>query len=306
MTASLQNSFTPVNSARALVEHLGLLMQVPADVRCIAADRLGWTPGTGQTDRTCIDRGTALMVTLRAGYGAGVGFASAESASPAENVRQWARWSLTDPSKTGGGLIFGQPACGDLDRALNFVNGVADDTQALSELLTRGSVYMATRSEPETESCWLSVGLTRGQSPRAVLAALHRPNIWRQAASALSKLMGRQITEGARPWSIALPVAGEAAERGLIRVGSTLWGRLPETPDKSTRLAQQAADFGADASRAESLYSLVAGSNPDKARVGVAAEYDFENETLTGAQFTLRVPEPTPGYDPQLTEITNG
>jgi hypothetical protein len=303
MTVPRPNIPTPVNSARALIEYLGLLMRVPTGIRQAAGAPLTWAPGAGRTDRTCIDRGTALMITLRAGYGAGVGIASAAPLRPADNTRQWKRWSLSDPLKTGRGLIFGLPARGDLTRALDFVGASQGNSPALSELLTRGTVYMATRSEPETGSSWLSVGLGRGQSPRTVLAALRQPKLWRQTSSALSSLIGRPITEGARPWSIALPVAGEAADRGIVRIGSTLWGRLAETPDKSARLAQQAGEFGADRNRAESLYSLVAGRNREHARVGVAAEYDFEDEKLVGAQFTLRVPNPLPGYAPQLTEM---
>ena len=303
MNASAPSPCSPLHGAQKLVEHLGLLLQVPSQVRQAAKAPLDWVSGTGQSERTCIDRGTGLMITLRAGSNEGVGIASAAPTGPNENTRHWKRWSLSHPHETGEGLIFGVPRIGDLKRALAFVQTPVRSDTALSELLTRGTVYMATRAEPETGSSWLSIGLGRGQSPREVLAALQQPGIWLQASSALSALIGRPVTAGSRPWSIAVPVAGEARDRGVLRIGSTLWGRLPETSDKSTWIAQQAHSLGYDRCRTESLYSLVAGRNSPNARVGVAAEYDFENNTLIGALYTLRVPDSLTDYSPTLSEM---
>lgn len=290
MTIPLHSDVMFKSGDDALLEHIERLMRVPAS--CRGKHRISGA-GSATSDseaRSCIDRGTQLMITIRVGYGEAVGIVAANPKSPASNVRQWDRWLVSTKDSNGSGLTFAAPKPNDYSLALDFIDYQGSITGDLAELLTRGSIYMATRSEPETDASWLSVKLGRGQSPRTTLAALRRPSIWQQVSAAFSDLVGRSVTERAQPWSVALPLDNELTQHGRIRVGSTLWGRLPENSVKRDLLKQQVSIFGSDPLRIESLYSLIANCNKQARNIGVAAEYDFEYQTLIGAQYTLRVP----------------
>lgn len=292
MTVPLQSRRMFESSDQALLDNIERLMRIPCSKR--GKRKLSETGNTmsDSDSRSCIDRGTQLMVTIRVGDDEAIGIVAANGQSPASNVRQWDRWLVSTDGSNGRGLTFAAPKPNDYALALDFVDFQGSITGDFAELLTRGSIYMATRLEPESGTSWLSVKLGRGQSPRTTLAALRRPSIWQQVAAVYSDLIGRSVTERAQPWSVALPLDNELAQRGRIRVGSTLWGRLPENSVKSDLLKQQVSSFGGDPLRIESLYSLITNGNKHARKIGVAAEYDFENQTLIGAQYTLRVPEP--------------
>jgi len=288
MNDTLFHSALPTSQ---LLEHLGLLCRTSPKTRKVSLQRLVLGQGAGARDKTCIEGGESLLVTIRAGTAAGIGIASAKVQKPAKNVRHWKRWSIQDPSQTGESLIFGMPNNGDWNLAKAHLGDCSSNTHALTELRLRGGVYMATQSEPETGLSWLSFGLHKGQSPRETLASLGQPKVWMKFSSYLSNLLGRPITERARPWSIAIPVSTTGNEHGLIRVGSTNWSRLPENAEKSSMFARQVDDIGGDGRLAEGIYSLVSRYDTSGNPIGVAAEFDFKNGRLIGSQYTLRVPQ---------------
>lgn len=280
-----------------LLDHLALLCRVPPEVRRKSVQHLTHGQSLGRSDKTCIEGGENVLITLRVGKAPGVGVASASGKNPAQNIRHWHRWSLQKPSQTGECLIFGIPRAHDWDLAFDHVKNSAANRGAIAELRIRGSVYMATRREPETGLSWLSFGLHKGQSPRTTLAALGHPRVWTQFSRCMSDLLGRPITEHARPWSIAVPACQNGTRRRLVRVGSTNWARLAEGGRKSTNLANQVAEFGGDRWLAESIYGLISRHADTPRAVGVAAEYDFEEGALISAQYTLRVPQPGRAVD---------
>lgn len=283
--------FMAMNSKDQLLEHMGLLCRTSPKVRRLSVENLTNSSGAGPKDRTCIEAGQNVLVNIRAGQQSGVAMASARRKKNALNARNWLRWSLDEPTKKGESLIFGMPTAEDWALAKDHLGNILENDPRLVELRLRGGVYMTTKNEPETGLSWISFGLHKGQSIRQTLAALGHPGVWQEFSSVMSDLLGRSITERARPWSVAVPTCEEGRARSLIRVGSTNWSRMPETNIKTTRLAHQVNSLGGDRRLAEGIYSLVANQDGTHRSVGVAAEFDFENRTLCSAQYTLRVPE---------------
>lgn len=291
MNMAANKQFADTNSTGRLLEHIGLLCRVAPEIRQASSMLLSYGRGRGTIDRTCIDGGQNTLVTLRIGNASAVGFASANNWYPANNVRHWHRWSIQNPAQTGESLIFGIPQKTDWPLTVEHLGNIPANLRTLGELRMRGNVYMATRHEPETGSSWLSFGLHKNQSPRATLAAMGHPLVWIKFSKYMAELLGHPITERARPWSIAIPISQNNADRHLVRVGSTNWARLSEGAVKSSNFARQVADLGGDRSLAESVYGLVLRQTSTPRAIGVAAEFDFKEGNLIAAQYTLRVPQ---------------
>lgn len=255
--------------------------------------------------RSCIEAGGDLMVTLRAPGDATISVAATTPGAPAPGIQRWRRWRLGASGEAPGGagesLMFLDPQPGDLGHAFDFLPRPGLPRlfeQHLAVLRPRGRVYLATRAEPETGESWLSVVLDPRLSARETLAALRVQGAWSAATAALETLFGRLVTERTRPWSIALPCSAEALERGVVRLGTGGWARLPEDADKTRRVADAVGAAGGDGACAALAYATVAGrqagphTGPASARraVGTAAEIDVSEAGITGLLLSLRAP----------------
>lgn len=278
---------------RRFVDLLGRLCRLDGAARSAAVAPMTRGTAAGRVDRTCIDGGRGMMVTLHLPVGgrATYGLATATAERPAANARAWRRWPLDAPDRAGRSVIFGIPAEGDWTLARASLAPFDLPHGDVAELRLRGSVYMTSVAEPGSGGAWASFGLYRGQSPRRTLAALGRAEIWPELRRVTGDLLGRAVTEGTRPWSIALPAGRAPDAPDLLRVGTTVWGRLPETADKARRLAGQVAALGGDGTRAGAVYDLICRQSAAPRAVGAAAEFDFEDQRLTGAHYTFRVPD---------------
>jgi hypothetical protein len=278
MTASLRQPLA-AEPRLDLVTALGLLAGLGCAARSLAAEG---TAAEGAA-RTCIDAGGGTLVTLRAPGPVTLAFGEATGPGPAPNVRRWRRRVIAPGEQAGESLIFGAPAPEHWSVVRDYLPGLGALGEALVTLRARGRVYMATRREPETGESWIAFALHPRQPPRETLAALGLTGVWTTAAARLTELFGRHVTEHLRPWSIALPLG----RSGLVRVGTTAWGRVTEDRYKPGRLARQIDAMGGDGGLAEAAYGLVArytGPGP----VGAAAEFDVEDGCVTAALYTLR------------------
>lgn len=267
------------------------------------------TTNSEGTRRTCIDAGRDLMLTCQITYPDGAVTMATATASPhptAANARIWHRDALDGVSSTGESLIFGKPTPSDWPLARRHLRQQEAVMPHLMELLARGTIYMATRQEPGTGRDWLSVALNRLMSPREALAALGLTNVWGPLQTCVSDLAGRRVRDNARPWSLALSPPLQTRPAGL-RAGTTLWARLPEDIIKRRRFADQIDAMGGPGARMNGVYDFIAGQSIKPRGVGVAAEFDFNlnDQRLTGAHYTFRVPALTPTAPPVL-ETQNG
>lgn len=268
-----------------LLGTLGLLAGLGADARDLAGP--GGAAIMGGPARTCIDAGRGTLVTLRAPGPVALAFAEATGADPAPNVRRWRRLAIGPAPDPGESLIFGAPAPEHWPVARDHLPGLGALAGTLALLRVRGRVYMTTDREPETGESWIAFALHPRQSPRETLAAINRTGVWAPVAAHLTELLGRLATEHLRPWSIALPLGAAGRARGLVRLGTTAWARVPEDRGKPARLARQVDRLGGDGSLAEAAYGLVrrqAGSGV----VGAACEFDVEDGRVAAALYTLR------------------
>ncbi|MEM8849190.1 MAG: hypothetical protein AAGE03_04060 [Pseudomonadota bacterium] len=287
---------TLLSDAALAADHLARLCRVTQAARADLVDRVvGWQqqPVTAQRDgRTCIEGDAGLLVTLRADKHVGLhaGLAVAEPRATADAPRRWRRVSIDAPDQTGRSLFFGRPSGQDLERALADLEPARPHAAMAGELLARGTIYMTTARDPGDGSGWLSVQLHRANPLRTTLAALGRPGLWPQVASQVEAVLGRPVIPALRPWSVALPVSGEARARGLIRIGTTAWSRMAQTSDKSRRLAQTIAAFGGAVDRARSLYAFACARGAGGRPVGSAVEFDFDGDRPVAVQFVLRLP----------------
>lgn len=288
----------------AFIDRVARLCRLSPERRAAAIRPLSGAAGLGSVDRTCIDGGGDMMLTFAVPINGPltVGVASALPQRPAPNVRLWRRWDVARPTDVGRSLIFGKPRATDWEIAVDEVEAIAAPPSVLAELRTRGSVYMTARDEPGSGRGWLSFGLYHRQSPRQTLAALGQPQVWATVRDLMTDLLGRPLSDGTRPWSIAVSAAGS---EGRIRIGTTIWARMPEHPEKARRLARQIGVFGHDRDLVSGLYNYCCGQARAPRGVGVAAEFDFEDGAVKGAHYTLRVPPvgPGPGF---LKEVLDG
>jgi hypothetical protein len=286
------------------IDRVCRLCRLGPEARAAAIQPLSGAPGLGRVDRTCIDGGGSLMLTLAAPLSGPltVGIASALPDRPAPNARLWQRWDVARPGRAGRSLIFGQPGATDWQLASAERCVPPGKDAASAELFSRGQIYMTTKAEPGTGRDWISVGLFRNQSPRQALAAMRQPRIWPALRTLIADLLGRAVSDRARPWSIAVP-AGGAGDR--VRIGTTLWARFPEQLDKERRLSRQIGELGHDRDLVSGLYHYTRQQNEAARGVGVAAEFDFGDGDLRGAHYTLRVP-PLRGNAGILKETVDG
>ncbi len=257
-------------------------------------------PGDNQSarpDRSCIEGGGDLMVTLRAPGPIRQGTAVATGACDDRGARRWVRegTALDGSALCGDTIMFMHECGGDFDEALDFL-GRADARPEFYDRVTAlrscSRIYMATRDEPETGEGWLSFALDRRVSPRALLAQIAPLGSWDAACTVLSQVFGRAVTERTRPWSIALPFSEKAHARCLLRVGTAAWGRVPETTAKMANMADAINRMGGDGDRAFGDYASLLPERSSPARfsdaTGSAAEVDIDQSGACGLMLTLK------------------
>lgn len=241
-------------------------------------------PAGGRKGRTCIDGGQGTLLTL--GTDGAIGYALPDRA--VDGLQFWQRGCFHTQAQGRCAMVTSPTPTA---RAHAAKLAKPDDAQVRTQMQTLasyGQVYMATALEPETGQSWLSFMLHPRQTLRPVLASLGVHAAWPELRDAFSQILGRPITENLRPWSVAIE-----ARSGQLRIGTTAWARMAETPDKTRALDTVLRRFGADGGPAAAVYSLAQRAQsitPRHRRTGVAAEFNLDGTRLSGAMLTLRLP----------------
>ena len=265
-----------MNPALTLLDKVGLLAGQP----------LGGTPDSCATQgggRTCIDGGQAALVTLSSE--GTVGFALPQRAE--DGLQFWRRGCFGTQAAGESAMVTSHDATARA-RAVQLL-GTRGDRAALRmlRLAAFGQVYMVTRHEPETGTGWICYQLHPRQSLKYVLCDLGVAAAWPALRGRFSVLLSRPVTEHLRPWSIAVETA-----TGDLRIGTTAWARLPETPQKAAAFDAVMRGMDQQGETAAAVYSLLsrhACAAPRPGRAGVAAEFDLHDTTIAAARFTLRL-----------------
>jgi len=144
------------------------------------------------------------------------------------------------------------------------------------------------RTDAEQTGGWVTWQLDRHCPPSEALAACGADGVWAIAAQHFQTLLGRSVSRYCRPWSLAFELSGNQSR---LRLGTTVWARQTETPDKHHQLAATVEQLGGDRCFAEALYKLVATAHPPGLahRVGRAAEIEFCGDQVVGMEFFLCV-----------------
>ncbi|MXO90846.1 hypothetical protein GRI41_08440 [Altererythrobacter aquaemixtae] len=247
--------------------------------------------------RSCIEGGGDLMVTFHAPGPVTRGTATSTSKPCGPGARHWDRAAQGKPP--GETIIWMDSRGGSLGEVLEFLPkpGAPDlFAERLGFLRSCGRIYMATKAEPETGESWLSFALDRRVSPRQALTNLGCIGGWPAAQGMLSRVFGRTVTERTRPWSIALPLSGEALESRTFRLGTAAWGRLPEDAGKRAHMAAALDETGGDGSGAADDYAAIAALHTGPLNfanaIGSAAEVDVSPNGAQGLLLTLRTQTP--------------
>lgn len=142
------------------------------------------------------------------------------------------------------------------------------------------------RADAEQSGGWVTWQLDRHCPPSEALAACGAEGTWAIAAQHFQTLLGRSVSRYCRPWSLAFELS---SHQPRFRLGTTVWARQPESPDKHHRLAATVEQLGGDRCFAEALYKLVAAAQPIGLahRVGRAAEIEFCGDQIVGMEFFL-------------------
>jgi len=237
------------------------------------------------------------MVTLRAPGPMHQGTAVATGLCDDRGARRWIRESLTPDGSAirGETIMFMHERGGSFDEAMEFLKQPEmrpEFYERVSHLRSCSRIYMATRDEPETGESWLSFALDRRVSPRSLVAQIGPSGSWDAACSVLSQIFGRVVTERTRPWSIALPLSQKGHRSGLLRIGTAAWGRVPETSNKMTNMADSIDRMGGEGARAYDDYASLLPRSSAPARfsdaTGSAAEVDVDQSGACGLMLTLK------------------
>jgi hypothetical protein len=252
-------------------------------------------PAEGQ-DRSCIDAGSPLLLSLLAPGGRGLRVQARLSARPGdEGVLRW----LGRHHGPDGSSEQWQTAIYTAETAASWRHAVAAARAAGAEDRLRrdhrvlgpaGRVYAVASSldepVPRVAVSWL---MDRDARPAVVLEACGLAAAWPVAAEVVGELLGTPAVPDRGPWSVRRSLH---AGPGQVRIGTTIWARRIEDDAKRRRLARLVERLSGDASYAEALYKLIEAGRPAGSRIGRAVEVEVDGDRLVAAEFFLSVAAP--------------
>lgn len=236
--------------------------------------------------RTCVDGGGRLMLALDAPGARALHTLRRTDDGAAPGVCRWHAERRTPHGPTERRAIATFPgddaaawACA-LDAAAA-LDGIARLRSAHAALGPQARVFGVERDLAAPEA-WVIWQLDRRADVSRALAAVGAPEAWAPLAELLAGLTGRAVTRTGGPWSIARPLHAD----GPLRVGTTMWARVPEGHAKRRALAAAVESLGGDGRYAEALYRLLEQGAPGQ-RLGRAVEVTLDRQRIAAARWLL-------------------
>jgi len=278
----------PVLSSLDLVFRAALLAGLGPHAQALTA-----TFGVAQAGadaRTCVDGGNGLLLLVSAPGGRSLQLLRRAHQADQAGLMRWTRSAYAGRHEHRRSTI---AAChGEMAAAWEYAVALAratghEDALRLRQSLLgwRGSIFSAEQPAAAGQPALITWRLDRQLAPQAALEACGMGAAWPAAEAAIAALTGRPVWQRIGPWSIACSLDG-----ARVRLGSSLWARMPEGPAKARGMAAVVEQFGGDGRFAEGLYRLIADARPGRV-VGRAVELELSERGVIGAEFYLAVPE---------------
>jgi hypothetical protein len=267
-----------------------------------AADRAAAGLAATAPDRSCIDGGNRLILSLLAPGRRGLRVQARQPDRPGEpGVLRWSaihqhpgaaaeRWSTS--------VYLGEPAGAwrDARDAARRAGGEDRLGRFHATLGPNGRICTVTRSTDQGPGrAWVAWQLDRGVPPAVALAACGLQAAWQAVAEPLGWLLGLPAARSLGPWSLGVALHGDP---GQVRVGTTAWARTPEDAAKRRRMVELVDRLGGDRRHAEALYKLLGLTGRGGARIGRAVEAEVAGGRLASVQLHLGVPGSATGVRP--------
>lgn len=296
------------SSERALLFHAALLSGLGARARGVLAPPVR-TPADdpdGHPDghpalRSCIDAGSDTILSVRAPGGRGLRIIRRAPAGATESGAQ--RW-LHEHHADGGATerwrttAFGarSPEAWGLALESAGAHGVDDRLRRLhGGIGCHGRLLKVALRQGGNPEVWVSWQLDRRESVEAALRSVGLPDDVSTAHAVVERLVGRPLTSRSRPWSLSISLTDPTPR---VRLGTTIWARLPDSSAKGRRLAAEVAAFGGDGRYAEALYKLLS-ADARGASVGRAVEVECRDGVPSTLEAYLALPRQLDSRDPE-------
>ena len=254
----------------------------------------------GLPGRTCIDGGVDLMLVARAPSGRSFDCYSRLPDAPG-GVHRWRRERLDNRETWNTRLYLGAP-----DLAYQEIHHATVRSEVDSEFLQTHRLiganarlyFLARQCSLESERLWVGWQLDKHCPPVNLLQSCGWSAAWEEISTVLMDLLGRELPRFSRGWAF---LAGYGRDDIRIRIGTSLWSRLAESPFKPAQFRATVARLQGDVSFAEALYRVLWSERDEKSpnhplvsTTGCAVEIEWapEKKKLEYADFFLRVPSP--------------
>ncbi len=257
------------------------------------------TLDTAQIDRasqrTCIDAGNPLLLSVKATEQRSLRiFRQSPTATPDSNFPRWIGTHYAPNGTTAHSITdtFFRNQTAAWEHTLAFsksADRLAQFHHYHAILGLKGRIFQTSYESNSSESHWVTWQLDRAISPAAAIAACNCAASL-DAIQRLQDLFGRSILPRSSAWSLSCNLD---ASNPHLKLGTTLWARLPEASRKHHSMAAIVAQMGGDSRFSEALYKLLDSARFNHStRIGRAVEVELLGDRAIDLEFYLSVPTP--------------
>lgn len=246
--------------------------------------------------RTCIEAGSTVLLSIKSNEKRSLRTFQLADASKAAGFSRWIgnHYSIHQVTHSVTETFF-KHRIEAWEHSLAFASAVDRAAQFQSyhaAIGIQGRLFQTTIAQNQH---WVSWQLDRTVSPEASLAHYGYQSAWVEAKQILQTLFQRSILPRSTAWSLSCNLS--AAEPHL-KLGTTLWARLSESPSKHRQMAAIVQQLGGEDRFAEALYKLLdSARSRDSTRIGRALELEIQRDRVISAEFFLSVPTLSPLED---------
>jgi len=245
------------------------------------------------SQRTCIDAGNPLLLSIKSTEQRSLRvFRQSPTATHDSNFPRWIGTHYASNGTIAKSVTdtFFRNQTAAWEHALTFAKSadrLAQFHYYHAILGLKGRIFQTSYESNFSESHWVTWQLDRATSPNDAITACQSAAS-PDAIQHLQDLFGRSILPRSGPWSLSCNL--DASEPHL-KLGTTMWARLPEASGKHQRMAAIVAQLGGDSRFSEALYKLLDSARSDNStRIGRAVEVELLGDRAINLEFYLSVP----------------